>query len=76
MSAIRDLVAAINRLAAAIETSNTKPARRPSSGYRCIECGELADYRGDHLPACSIYVAPWAGTTPDDASSIAGPVTS
>jgi hypothetical protein len=41
-----------------------------SNAYRCIECGAMATTRGDHLPTCSTYVKPWAGTTPDDASSI------
>jgi hypothetical protein len=69
---IRELIAAINRLAAAIEASNAKPAPRSSRGYHCVECGEFADCRGDHLKTCSIYISPWAGTIPDDASGITG----
>lgn len=62
-----DLAESVNRLAAAIEASNAKPSPR---AYRCVECGAMADTRGDHLPTCSIYVKPWAGTAPDDASGI------
>jgi hypothetical protein len=40
------------------------------NAYRCIECGAMAGTRGEHLPTCSVYVAPWAGTVPGDASSI------
>ncbi len=59
-------------LVAATEASN---ARGTGRGYRCVECGAMADTRGEHLTTCSIYVAPWAGTMPDDASGLTGEVT-
>lgn len=57
-------------LALAAATEANKPAS--PNAYRCIECGAMAATRVEHEPTCSIYVKPWAGTTPDDLSSLGG----
>lgn len=59
MSAIRDLTAALNRLAAAVEaatvSSPSAERRAPSAdAYRCGECGALATVRADHADTCSV----------------------